>query len=120
MLIALEQGKWLVIGVLVDKWGTAVQATGVPRPQVVMTTGRVCYGYCYGWAHERRTLTIYNLYHIYGMKYALNDECNIYAFQELFNRVHAGSNITSTGCLCLYLSNIEVIKTEQTCATLSC
>ena len=45
-----------------------VQAMGVPRPQVVMTTGRVFYGYCYGQTHDCKTLTIYNVYHRYGVK----------------------------------------------------
>ena len=63
-----------------------------------MTTGRVCYGYYYGQVHECRTLAMYNLYHKYGVKYALNNEYIIYIFQQLFNRVHAKMNITSTGC----------------------
>ena len=82
MLFTLGQGKWLVAGVLVDKQGTAVQAMGVPRPQVVMTTGRVCYGYYYGQVHECRTLAMYNLYHKYGVKYALNNEYIIYIFSN--------------------------------------
>ena len=58
MLIALGQEKWLVTGVLVDKKGTVVQVMGVPQPQVVMPTGRACYGYCYRRAHECRMLTV--------------------------------------------------------------